>query len=148
MSLLGASNTVKIKLYYEEKTLPSGASKVHIFDEEDEAKKLLESENEDDKKRVQILNTEWRSLTWKESNTITKDSMYFDPHQGMQDVDYFQYRDLRIKSCLKKWDLKDDNGKPVPCTPDVIDQLPAEVVFALVNRYDTAVNLDEDEKGK
>jgi len=147
MSLLNASNMVKIKLYYEEKELSSGVTKIVIF-EDDEAKKLLESEDEPTKKRVQVLNTGWRSLTWKEQNDITKESMYYDHNQGMQDVDYFSYRDQRIKKCLKNWDLKDEAGRPVTCDADKIDQLPAEVVFALVNKYDAAVTLDEEERGK
>ncbi len=147
MSLLSTSNIVKIKLYYEIKKLSSGAEKIIIF-EDDEAKKLMESEDEAIKKRVQVLNTGWRSLTWKEQNDITKESMYYDHNQGMQDVDYFSYRDQRIKKCLKSWDLKDDQGRPQPCDAERIDQLPAEVVFALVNKYDSAVTLDEEERGK
>lgn len=147
MSLLSVNNTVNVKLYYEIKEVSKDVRKVHIFDDE-EAKKLLESSVEEDKKRVEVLNTQWHSLSWGDSNMITKDCVYFDHNQGMQDIDYFKYRDLRIKKCLKSWDLKDDKGNPVPCVPEVIEKLPVEVVFALVNKYDEIVNLDNDEQGK
>lgn len=95
--------------------------------------------------KVCLLKTQWRILSWKSQTEITRESAYFNRQEAFQDLDIWKFRDLRIKACMVSWDLKDDNGQAVPVKPDVIDQLPADVVLSLVSKYDLAVSLNDEE---
>ena len=144
MSLLKTQQTIHIPLYYMEKELQDGVTKTVIL-EDDDAKKMLEDEEKKDK--VEVLNTNWKTLNWKEQNEITKKATIYDQMSGMQDIDVFDFRDKRIKTCLVSWDLKDESGRDVPVDPNVIDMLPSEVVLTLANKYDSLITLTkEDEK--
>ena len=149
MSLLNSDTTVEVNLYYELKKTPEGFNKIKVY-EKDEGKKKFEEQKEleEDKKTVEVLKTKWKVLNWKEQNQVTSNSTYFNQMEGVQDIDFFKYRDQRIKACLVSWDLKDAAGKQVPVHPNMIDQLPAEVVYGLVSEYDRIVNLTEEDEGK
>jgi len=95
--------------------------------------------------RICLLNTQWKILSWKEQTNITRESSYFNRQESFQDLDIWKFRDLRIKACMVSWDLKDDSNQSIPVKPDVIDQLPADVVLSLVSKYDTAVSLNDEE---
>lgn len=95
--------------------------------------------------RICLLTTQWKILSWKQQTDITRESAYFNRQEAFQDLDIWKFRDLRIKACMVSWDLKDDNNQPIPVKPDVIDQLPADVVLSLVSKYDTAVSLNDEE---
>lgn len=148
MSLLNANQNIHIPLYYTEKKSDKGFVKIVVLDD-DKAQEMIE--DDETKGDVQVLNTQWKTLTWKEQNDITKQSLK-DSGPGFADsgvnIDGFLYRDLRIKHCLKDWDLTDDDGQEIPCTPEKIDDLPSEVVFSLVSKYDDIVLLGEDEEKK
>ena len=173
MSLMKAKNQlVHIPLYYMEKEV-KGYTKIIVLTDE-KAKEILKEQEEAKKKKtkkevkdvetiventkenieeqevetapVECLNTYWKSITWKEQNQITKMSQIpATAENTLIDIDYFRLRDLRIKMCLKKWDLKDEDGKEVAVTPDNLDSLPADVVYALIAKYDSFVTLTEDE---
>lgn len=95
--------------------------------------------------KVYLLKTQWKILSWKQQTDITRESSYYNQQESFQDLDIWKFRDLRIKSCLISWDLKDDNGQPIPVRSDIIDQLPADVVLNLVSKYDSAVSLNDEE---
>ena len=168
MSLMKAKDQlIHIPLYYMEKEV-RGYTKIIIL-EDDKAKKLLAEQEEDKKKKtkkeikdgtenkteekveekevikVECLNTYWKLLNWKEQNQISKMSQVQSATEMSVDIDYFKLRDLRIKMCLKKWDLKDEEGNEIPVKPENIDSLPAEVVYTLSSKYDTLITLSEDE---
>ena len=173
MSLMKAKDQlIHIPLYYMEKEV-KGYTKIIIL-EDDRAKEILAEQEEEKKKKtkkeskeaatigekkeepevekkqvetspVECLNSYWKILSWKEQNQISKMSQVQNSAETAIDIDYFRLRDLRIKMCLKKWDLKDDNGNEVPVKPENIDSLPAEVVYTISSKYDTLVALTEDE---
>lgn len=157
MSLLNAQQqTIEIKLYYKEIQTDSGYSKIQIIYNNDEAQTELKEQKEqenagkkiDESDKVRCLTTKWKTLNWQEQNDITKRSSFYNMEQGHQDVDIWQFRDLRLKQCLKEWDLKDDGGAAVPLAPNMLDQLPSEVVLALLSKYDEAINVSSDDKKK
>jgi hypothetical protein len=134
---------IEIELYYKEKKINNGGSVIIVIDDED-AEKMLQDEEKKDK--VKKLKTQWKILDWQHQNRITAESRVFTP-EGLQDIDPIKYRDLRIKSGLIGWDIK-YNDKDVPVTPEMIDKLPPQVVFALVQKYDQATTIDEEEAKK
>jgi len=142
MSLINKDQLAHIPLYYLEKTSKNGFVKYVIL-EDDKAQEMLQDEAK--KAEVKVLNTNWKVLTWKQQNVITKKATVFT-NDGQQDLDLFEYRDQRIKTCLHSWDLTDDRGVPIAATAENIDQLPSEFVFALINKYDKATSLTEEEQ--
>ena len=61
--------------------------------------------------------------------------MYWDEFRGVRDVDFYIYRALVLERFLKVWDVKDDKGQPVQCTPDAVARLDIQVATALVSKF-------------
>lgn len=169
MSLLSANKLIDIKLFYQlikkdgyekVKILTEKQGKEKIFQNE-EMKKEFEKDQKDQKDqkdiekfvldpndKVHILNTKWKEINWKEQNTVLENCRSTNQYSGLPEIDNLKFRDQRLKMCLKDWDLKDDNGNPVPCNPEVMEQLPFDVIYSLINNFDKIVNLDEEEEKK
>lgn len=173
MSLLSNNPVVEVKLYYQEVKVRYGYNKVCVL-EEDEAERIIKSNKEEkeeyenkleeynklsqeEKKgteepkepvinKVNIVRTLWKTLTWADQNQITENASFYNEQEGMQDLNIWKYRDLRLKTCLVKWDLKDDEGNEIPLTPENVNSLPSDVVIYLLNRYDEIISLGEDER--
>lgn len=142
MSLFDA-NLVEIKLYYTFKEKCN--SKILVVLTDKKAEKMLE--DEDQKKEVESLTTQWSIMNWREQN-ISVDKAYSKSNNitGEKVFDHIAYRDTIIKSCLKKWDAK-ANGQDVPVTPEAIDMLPGDIVMALYAQYEKMLDYTEDELG-
>ena len=102
---------------------------------EKKAKELLK--NEEKKKKTSVLSTKWKQLNWQEQNKImSQNTNITDPLTGQVQFDVYKFRDNRVKTCLKEWNLRDDNNNPIPITPEKIDQLPADIVGELLTEYE------------
>lgn len=64
-----------------------------------------------------------RATTWKR-----------DPHGGLEpDIDPWTLNDIMLLQTLVEWDLKDENGQPLPITLENIRGLePPEIVEAMI----------------
>lgn len=150
MSLLDLSKaTVNVSVYYQIKNTKSGKRVIVLPDKK--AEEMLQ--DEDEKNNVEILNTTWKMLSWSESNKILDKSTVVQPQydsiaqeSATRDLNVYLFRDLRIKTALKGWDLKDDSGKDVPYRPELVDILPPEIVMAMYFKYDEVSSLDEVEE--
>jgi len=153
MSLLNKNSTVDIPLYYQEKPTATGFTRIIVLEDE-KGKSLLEKQEQDIKQgkkveddvSVHVLNTKWKTLSWKDQNEVTKKSMIYSQVEDRQDIDLFMFRDARLKTCLKSWDLKDEFNNVVPVSKEIIDELPADVVFALITKYDRITSLTPEEE--
>ena len=58
------------------------------------------------------------------------------------------YRDLKLKVCLKKWDLKDDNKQDIQVSESIIDQLVPEVAQELLNNFEEVTEASEEQMGE
>ena len=99
---------------------------------------------------IQTLKTWWSKSDWRNTNRINSKCVRQTTNADgtkSAELDAIMYRDLRIKSALKSWDLKDESGKVIPVTENVIDSLVPEVAYELLNNYDkvTASEFKEDE---
>ena len=143
MSLQRSKNQeIHIPLYYIEKEYP-GYTKIMVLEEE-KAKKIMATE--DNKIKVSCLNTYWVSLTFGDSNFI-KNSSRINTPDGVPMLDVIKMRELKIKSALRKWDLKDANGADVPVSPAMVETLPDEIVDILLQKYMDITSISEyDEK--
>jgi len=137
------SQLVKITLHYRTKDI-NGFQKVIIIEDE-KAEEMLKDEKR--KEEVNIFNTWWKILSWKDSNNITNNSKVQGKDAVPGELDFYRFRDLRIKMCMKKWDLKDDDGVDLPLTPDLVNKLPVDIILYLSNKYEQVIGIDEEELG-
>jgi hypothetical protein len=104
----------------------------------------------DTEKIIEELRTVWRRLTWAEHNSISSKCMINIPSPDGQirvNWDAIRFRDLKLKTCLKGWDLLDENGNKIPVTTTVIDNLAPEVAHQLVNDFEKVTEPNEDDLG-
>jgi hypothetical protein len=143
MSLLDQSNAIEINLYYKYAIVGSGKRLVILTEES--GKKQLESEDEAVSKIIEVLETKWELLTWKEQNEVMKiSSQMINPQTGERQFNFLAYRDAIIKRCLKSWNIT-LNEKPIPVTPEAIDALPGPVVTNLYQQFETLLEYTETE---
>jgi len=79
------------------------------------------------------LNTGWKVLTWDEHNHLY-DSCTIG--RDRKTIDFIKLRDIKLKTCLKTWDLKDDNGNDVVLNSETIDQLYPKVADELLSGFE------------
>ena len=145
MSLLDQSNAIEINLYY--KYASAGSGKRLVILTEEQGKKQLESEDEEVSKIIEILETKWAQLSWKEQNEVMNvSSKPVDVQSGETPFDFISYRDAIVKKCLKTWNIV-VNEKPVPVTAENIDQLPSIIVTSLYQKFDQIITYSEEEAG-
>jgi len=141
MSLLDNQSTVEIKLYYKYVDV-SGSKKLVIIDDNKAKEMLLDEEK---KGGIEVLKTGWALMTWKEQNDVM--GLAQRPSaDGESHFNFLVYRDAIIKRCLKTWNIT-MNEKPVPVTPDAIDQLPGPVVTNLYSKFESVIDYTEEELG-
>jgi len=143
MSLLDNHDLMEIKLYYKYAKIGNGKKLVIL--EDSKAEELLKDEEK--AKEVEILETQWSMLNWKEQNEVMNAaSTATDPMTGEKQFNFLVYRDAIIKRCLKDWNLT-MNEKPVPVTSDTIDQLPGPVVVNIYQKFEKYIEFTEEEMG-
>ena len=144
MSLLDScSDLMEIKLYYKYTKVGKGKKLVVIDD--NKAEEILK--NEEKSKEIQVLETYWSMLTWREQNEVmSSSSKVIDPATGEKQFNFIAYRDAIIKKCLKQWNLT-INEKPVPVSAEVIDKLPGAVVINIYQKYERYIEFNEEEMG-
>ncbi len=150
MSLIDISEqTIKISIHYEEKKTKYGYTKPVVLTDEELEELEKVSEGEEDKKRdVKVLNTEWQVMSWKDDTQIARDSTFTDSVSGTSDFDPYRFRDLRVKKCLIGWDLKDDQGQPIVFRSELVDKLPSDFVFFMIRKYEEAIGIVTGEEEK
>lgn len=157
MSLLDLSDsTFNIQTFYKIRKTPE-RNRIIVLEEKD-AKKTLSDENisKEEKESINILNTTWKPISWKEQNEILdrstsevditskRGNMTNSAGDTKLQLNPYKIQEYRIKTALVGWDLKDDNGNPIPYRPELIDKLPVEIVMDMYNKYEFNVNLDEE----
>ena len=144
MSLLDQNGAIEIKLYYKYDSV--GPSKRLVILEEEVAKKQISDEVEGGAAfPIEILETKWDLLTWKEQNDVMSlSSQVINPQTGEKQFNFIAYRDAIVKRCLKSWNIT-VKDQPVPVTPESIDALPGSVVINLYQQFETFIDYTEPE---
>ena len=102
-------------------------------------------------KVIHQIKTRWRRLRWKDQNTIFSACMKNIPvgeGRVSTEMDVIQFRDMKLKTCLKWWSLKGDDGEEVPVTHDAIDNLVPEVAQQLLEDFEKVTELSEEDVKK
>jgi len=144
MSLLD-DDLVSIPVYYTYADNKYGSKRLAILDDE-KATKMMENEKE--KSTLQVLNTQWKNLSWSEQNTMMKVCEKPNAPGELPSFDWSLFQDQRVKNCLKSWDMKTDDGKPIPVSSDNIDRLPNTIVRDLLDKFDAVTQIGDEETGK
>ena len=93
----------------------------------------------DPNKIISRVETFWRRITWADQNTLLSTSMkniIGSDGQTATEIDGVKFRDMKLKMCLKRWDVKDDQGQPVPINNATIDMLVPEVAQELLSSFE------------
>lgn len=102
----------------------------------------------DPSKVIRKIRTDWAPLNWRESNNIysscMKQTTLADGNPSIE-LDAIKFRDQKLKTCLKNWDIKDDNGQNVPLNAATIDTLASEVAQKLIDDFDRVTQVPEEE---
>jgi hypothetical protein len=143
MSLLDNHDLMEIKMYYKYAKIGNGKKLVIL--EESKAEEMLKDEEK--AKKVEVLETKWEMLNWKEQNQVMNvASQSIDPRTGEKRFDFLVYRDAIIKKCLKAWNLT-MNEEVVPVTSEAIDKLPGPVVIDIYQKFEKYMEFTEEELG-
>jgi hypothetical protein len=170
MGLLIDSNkeNVNIAIMYIEERKVHGNCRFYFVRNEDELKEWkgkgykLESEvvtqtplppqagmplqKMDENKIIHVLETTWRRMTWKDQNGIySKCLRQITNPAGVSttELDGIMYRDLKLKACLKRWNLRNDMKEEVPVNSDNIDRLVPEVASEMLNTFEKITENNE-----
>ena len=144
MSLLDSPDLIEIKLYYKYSNKTS-KRKILVILEDKKAEELLKDEEKS--KDIEVLETGWSLLTWKEQNEVMDlASRTTNAATGEKQFNFLSYRDAIIKRCLKTWNIT-MNEKPVPISSEAIDKLPGPVVINLYQKYENIIEYNEEELG-
>ncbi|MHA1482777.1 MAG: hypothetical protein ACTSQA_05005 [Candidatus Heimdallarchaeaceae archaeon] len=135
---------VHVQLFYREED-EAGCEKIFIVSKE-EVKKL--SPEEMAEKGIKIVNTYWKPLSWQDRNNINHASEVRSDGVITGQVDFNRWRDLRVKQCLKEWDIKDEDGKDVPCNHDTINCIDAYIMDAIIDEFEKVKSLEFEEEVK
>ena len=104
----------------------------------------------DPKKVIIILRTWWNRMTWKEQNqTYARCLSQIPDGEGRTrtELNLLLFRELTLKTCLKKWDLK-EAGKEIPLSEKIIDSLVPEVAQELLSTFEKLIEPKEKDLGE
>lgn len=140
----GNDDLIVIELYYQVKKNARGQRQFRILTEK-EAQAMAPQE-EGKEKHYEILETKWRPQTWQTNNSLLKNSMTYNKVSGASELDWSAYQQNVFKYCLQSWNVKDEQGNAVPPSPENVGMLPSNIARALIQKYDEALMIDDDEK--
>jgi hypothetical protein len=127
---------IAVEVYY--KKGKNGTIKVKV-----DAESIPEKEKEAWTKASFTL----KPLTWKQHNDIQRAAtVNRGPGMG-SDLDWVLYKERKLVTILKSWDAKDSDGKAVPVNQENIFKLCPQVAEALLNEFDKATVLGDEERG-
>ena len=102
----------------------------------------------DPKKVIESVETSWKRPTWKDHNLLY--SRCFrqipDGKGGItRDFDGIMFRDLKLKTFLKRWNVRDESGAPVPVSDNTIDNLVPEVATELLAVFEKITEISAED---
>lgn len=147
----GEDNLITIVLHYKQKKNKYGNRQFSII-EEAKAEKIIKEEaarkeaGEEFESSLESIETKWKPQTWQTNNSLLKQSMTYNKVSGSSELDWSLYQQNVFAFCLNSWDVTDGNGSPVPPTIENVGMLPSNIARALIESYDEALSVDDEEK--
>ncbi len=109
---------------------------------------MPEKSSPDSEKIIKVIKTWWTRMTWKQTNEINAKCLTQNTQADGDvkiNIDAIKYRDIKLKCCLKKWDLMDENNREIPVTDVVIDQLVPEMAQSLISSFERVTEPTEEQ---
>lgn len=128
MSILISEALFPIEVKYVEIKLKNGYDGVIVIEDEEQEKKW-------GKEKIKTLHTQWTQPNWKESNSLIRDATVLDPFTGDRHVDLQTWQIMAMERYLKAWNIMDEKGTNVPCTPENIGKLDPNIAKLLMNKF-------------
>ena len=91
------------------------------------------------------INTGWKILSWAEHNEIYSKCLFHSTKENEMtttNLDYVKFRDMKMKFCLKSWDLKDDNDVDMPLNASMIDNLHHQVATEILEGFERVTEIE------
>ena len=106
----------------------------------------LEEVAEKDRAKYEKMAFSMRPLSWKQHNDIQR-AATVNKGPGMgSELDWVLYKEKKLCAVLVGWDAKDKEGKAVPVTEENIFKLNFQIAEALLQEFDKATILGDDER--
>lgn len=128
-----------IVITYVEKTSKHGVTTFEFINSKSE---LLRARNLHQK--IESLKTWWLPLTWKDQNSIYSKCLKEindekDFFQKSYNLDNITYRELILKTCLKKWNAE------IELNSSAIDNLDPKIAQELLTRFEEVTNINNED---
>jgi len=146
---IDVNDHIKVKVYY----LKSGHTYESYTSSEFEKLKLRDSE----KKKYKSLNLLMRQLTWGLQNDLQENALRDLPN-GMSKFHYKTFKEGKLEKTIVSWStqdeegsdipIKDENGKEIKVTVDIIRGLSPVIAESIIRAYDNIVLLGEESEKK
>lgn len=141
--LVQEDELITIITYYTVTTNKYNVKQYKIL-QEDDAKDLITKGD----KNVDSLATKWIVPTWNSSSFVLKSSTFYNPSEGTNRLDWSKYQENLFRTCLKEWDITDANGEILPVSLESVGKLPKDIAYALLEAYEKAITVEDDERKK
>lgn len=141
--LIQNEELITLVLFFKTKVNKFGVRQYKIIDEE-EAKGLLAKNDPS----VDTLTTKWVIPTWQTNTSILRQSTFYNPADGANKIDWSKYQDNLFKTCMREWDILDEQGNVMPVTSETIGNLPSIIATELLQMYEKSITMEEDERKK
>ena len=119
---------------------------------EEEIEELKKSNTSyDQTKIIQKIITTWKRLNWKEHNQILNKSLTTVVQQDggqSKELNVVIFNDLKLKTCLKKWNLKNEKNEVLEVTPEAIDTLEPDLAAKLLSDFASFTEPSENDLKK
>lgn len=112
---------------------------------------IKEQANFDSTKVIYSINTKWKRMSWKDQNVIfskclrTSQNADGTPHT---ELDTITYRDMKLKQCLKEWDIRNAHGDIVPVNNEAIDSLSPDIANEFINAFERYTEASSEDLGE
>lgn len=101
--------------------------------------------------KYKIVKIKMKPLTWRLYNEL-QESAYITEEDGQKRFNYRLYKENRLKELIIEWDATTTNDKgesvPVPVTEDNIMKLSPDIAEAILEGYDSASLISEEDEKK
>ncbi|KKM73774.1 hypothetical protein LCGC14_1407050 [marine sediment metagenome] len=148
---------ISIDIYYIEEEKAQGHLVYHFMrskddmDEWTEKGYCLENEmTENAAGKIEKLITAWKRLTWKDYNSIVSQCLRFTGKDDDRkaEIDPVQFRDLKLKTCLRRWNVCDATGAQVEVNVANIDAIIPEIANELLYSFEKVTEPGEQDLKK
>jgi hypothetical protein len=133
--IFASNNLVEIEVSYVV-TKGRGSPIITVLSDDEAAKKKADPKEKDS---VRTLHTKWKPQSWKTSQELLTKSQVYNHELQTTEIDPYKHRNARLLTLLTDWDgidVKDEQGKTIPCTTEAINKLHVNLAIAILQKYD------------